>query len=58
MKSKIEDIRDYIEENKAFKSIVYVGSGILLIWILGKASLLLADASNNFKKLFKSFNND
>lgn len=54
----METYKEYISENTPLKVSLYIGSGIILIWILGKASLLLADASRNFKTLYQTLRHD
>lgn len=50
-----DSIKESIQKNKYFKVGIYVAVGITCIWVLGKGSLLLADATNNFKRLFNEF---
>ena len=44
-------IKEIINENKYLKICLYIAGGITCIWILGKGAILLANATNNFKKL-------
>jgi hypothetical protein len=46
-----DSIKESINDNMYLKVGIYIVGGIASIWILGKISLLLADATNNFKKL-------
>jgi hypothetical protein len=50
-----DSIKESVNENKYLKVGLYIAGGIACIWILGKGSLLLADAANNFKRLFSEF---
>jgi hypothetical protein len=46
-------IKDLINDNKYLKICLYIAGGVTCIWILGKGTVLLADATNNFKKFLK-----
>jgi hypothetical protein len=48
-------IKESVNENKYLKVGLYITGGIVCIWILGKGSLLLANATNNFKRLLNEF---
>ena len=46
-----EQIEDLFYEHTWIRYVAYAGCGLLGIWILGKASLLLSDSIRNFKNL-------
>jgi len=50
-----DSLRDYIDENPYIKTGLYITSGIILIWVLGKATVLLTDATRNFKSFYREF---
>lgn len=51
-----ESINKIIEDNTWIKYLIYVGGGILVIWIMGKSSRILGDAIFNFKHLKNAIN--
>ena len=58
MKSRNKDIeeqfenwKELIESNKIIKYISYGAIALAGIWLLGKASKILADSTRNFKEL-------
>lgn len=48
-------VKEYINEKLYIKISLYIAGGIVLIWVLGKASLLLTDAAKNFKSFCREF---
>lgn len=44
-------IKKIIDENNYLKVCLYIAGGITCIWIFGKGAILLANATNNFKRL-------
>lgn len=50
-----DSIKESVNDNKYLKVGLYIAGGIICIWILGKVSLLLADATSNFKRLHSEF---
>ena len=58
MKKIFEDydsLSDYIQENQYIKTGLYITGGIVLIWVLGKATVLLTDATRNIKSFCREF---
>ena len=51
----IDTIADNIRKNIYVKIGLYVATGIVGIWVLGKATFLLADATRNFKNFLNEF---
>ncbi len=50
-----DSIKEEIISNPYIKTGLYIAGGIVIIWIIGKGTLLLADATKNFKKLVFEF---
>jgi hypothetical protein len=47
-----DSIKDYIEDNNYLRVGLYLVGGIVGIWVLGKATMLLTDATKNFKAFY------
>ncbi len=50
-----DSLREYFDENQYIKTALYITGGIILIWGLGKAAVLLTDATKNFKSFCREF---
>jgi hypothetical protein len=51
-----EEVFDYLKDSKWLKYGLYAGGSILVIWLLGKSSKILASAILNFKSLRDAIN--
>lgn len=50
-----DDFKESFKKNPYLKTGLYIVGGIVCIWILGKASLLLTNATKNFKAFYNEF---
>lgn len=44
-------VKKFIDDYPAVKYSLYAGGTVVVIWLLGKASMLMTDAVTNFKAL-------
>ena len=45
-------LNETIKKNPYIKTGIIIAGGIIGVWVLGKATLLLADATKNFKVFY------